>query len=79
MPVYEYRCGECGARFEVLVRGQEEITCPRCGSESLDKLLSAAHISTGRADRQPSRTCCGRTERCDAPPCSQEAGGCWRG
>lgn len=71
MPIYEYRCQGCEATFEVLVRGESEITCPHCGSATLHKLLSVPHISSGRTVRPAGRTCCGREERCDAPPCSE--------
>ena len=70
MPIYEYRCRNCDATFEVLVRGSNAVTCPHCGSSSLDKLLSAPVMLSGRTARQAGRTCCGREERCDTPPCS---------
>jgi putative FmdB family regulatory protein len=43
MPLYEYRCRECGERFEVLQRmgeGAAGLECPRCGAQSADKQLS---------------------------------------
>ena len=70
MPIYEYRCGDCGKRFEALVRGSRSVTCPSCGSSSLNKLLSAPTVLSGGTDRMGGRTCCGRDERCDTPPCS---------
>ena len=42
MPLYEYRCRDCGALTEKLVIGVEkEMDCPSCGSTSLDKVISA--------------------------------------
>jgi len=78
MPIYEYRCRDCDAMFDVLVRDGTAVTCPHCGSPSLDKLISAPFVSSGRATRQAGHTCCGREERCATPPCS---GGstCWHG
>ena len=78
MPIYEYRCRECEAPFELLVRDGSTVVCPSCGSSSLDKLISALFISSGQPTQQAGHTCCGREERCAAPPCSGE-GGCWRG
>jgi putative FmdB family regulatory protein len=69
MPIYEYRCRDCGTIFEALVRG-EVAKCVRCGSISLDKLLSAPAVLSGETSRPAGHTCCGRDERCDAPPCS---------
>ena len=43
MPIYEYRCQDCGEKFEKLVRGnseQPELACPICGSKQAQKLLS---------------------------------------
>jgi len=77
MPVYEYSCEACGESCEILVRGTTTIACPHCGSSSLKKQLSAPFISSGRTVRRAGQTCCGRDERCNAPPCS-EGGVCRR-
>jgi len=77
MPIYEYRCADCGTSFEALIRGKTAVTCPHCGGSSLEKLLSAPTMLSGSTSRPAGRTCCGRAERCDAPPCS-EGGACRR-
>ncbi len=48
MPIYEYRCQDCGERFEKLVRRSAEgpeVVCPSCGQKHLQQELSvfAAH------------------------------------
>ena len=43
MPLYEFTCEKCGATFEELVgAGLEDfgVTCPECGSEEIQKLVS---------------------------------------
>lgn len=43
MPLYEYRCPECGHRFEILQRlgaGAEDVICPGCGREKPEKQFS---------------------------------------
>jgi putative FmdB family regulatory protein len=43
MPIYEYVCQECGAKYEKLVRfGSTEVQlrCPRCGSTRAEKAIS---------------------------------------
>jgi putative FmdB family regulatory protein len=40
MPIYEFECGECGARFEELVGAEAAAACPACGSERTRRLLS---------------------------------------
>jgi putative FmdB family regulatory protein len=77
MPIYEYSCRNCGAAFETLVRSGDIVTCPHCGSSSLDKLFSAPVMLSGRTTRPTGQTCCGGEERCDTPPCS-EGGECRR-
>ena len=44
MPIYEYRCAECGEEHEVLQKVSEPplSVCPACGKPALQKLLSAA-------------------------------------
>jgi putative FmdB family regulatory protein len=43
VPIYEYRCRDCGARSSFLVGVTAEkvsIACDRCGSAKMDKLVS---------------------------------------
>jgi putative FmdB family regulatory protein len=44
MPIYEYRCSECGHQTEVLQKISEPplTVCTACGKPSFTKLLSAA-------------------------------------
>ena len=70
MPLYEYRCGQCGAVSEVLVRRPDSApTCPNCGAGDLERLYSVSYLIRADTGRQGG-TCCGRETPCDAPPCS---------
>jgi putative FmdB family regulatory protein len=73
MPIYEYRCLECGRISEIFLRSlnSQNVQCPICGSYKLDKLLSASYALRTEAST-PGTTCCGRTERCETPPCSSD-------
>jgi len=44
MPIYEYRCSECGFQEEYLQKVSEPplSVCPSCGKATFQKLLSAA-------------------------------------
>ncbi|MHB1372319.1 MAG: FmdB family zinc ribbon protein [Thauera sp.] len=44
MPIYEYRCPNCGFQKEHLQKMSDDplTTCPSCGASSYAKLLSAA-------------------------------------
>ena len=42
MPIYEFRCGACETRFELLAdAGTETAECPQCGAAGAERLLSA--------------------------------------
>lgn len=44
MPIYEYRCSDCGYQHEYLQRMSDAplTDCPECGKRTLNKLVSAA-------------------------------------
>ena len=73
MPLYEFKCRDCGNITEVLLHGADKtlLVCPHCGSAALEKLFSASHVVRGEG-RAHGSTCCGREERCDKPPCSSD-------
>jgi putative FmdB family regulatory protein len=79
VPVFEYRCVRCGKVTEVFHRkleSNEDVICSHCGSDELEKLISApARVITSTSSG--TTTCCGKTERCDAPPCEVD-GSCRR-
>jgi len=62
MPIYEYRCQDCGTKFEKLIRRAEdaaELSCPNCGEKHLVTELSTFAPQMG-----------GRKEA-SLPPCAQ--------
>ncbi|MFC2020838.1 zinc ribbon domain-containing protein [Chloroflexota bacterium] len=72
MPIYDFRCHVCGEVAEFLVANfsdSKTLACPDCGSQNLERLISAPNLLKGRANTQVT-TCCGREERCETPPCS---------
>lgn len=56
MPIYEFECGQCGARFDELVpAGTEAAACPSCGAPGAQRRLSSFAMSrqpTGRQQRR---------------------------
>jgi putative FmdB family regulatory protein len=46
VPLYEYDCLKCAQRFEVLVRGPQTITCPSCGHDGVERVISAFAVSS---------------------------------
>jgi|YelNatPaOPRAMG01_1025707.scaffolds.fasta_scaffold00123_19 putative FmdB family regulatory protein len=52
MPIYEYRCPDCGEVFELFLRSHsstEPIRCPRCGSTAPERILSRFSAAAGSA------------------------------
>lgn len=74
MPIYEYTCQSCNARFDQLVRSMssaEGQTCPKCGSKKTAKALSVFAVgaeSAGKSSGASDGPMCGR---CGGPgPCA---------
>ena len=52
MPIYEFQCEKCGARFEELVAaGTEAAACGKCGSEGARRTVPSAISPPGRLPR----------------------------
>ncbi len=86
MPTYEYGCEECGHRFERFqsITAPNVSACPACGGKARRLIVPGAGfiIKGGRGEQDRRRsatcsleergtTCCGREERCGAPPCGE--------
>ncbi len=57
MPLFEYECRGCGHKFEVLIRGNEQAHCPKCGGERIEKCLSVFAVSTRASAPAPASGC----------------------
>jgi putative FmdB family regulatory protein len=54
MPIYEYRCQNCGKKTEVITfRVSEEVipTCRHCGSEAMGRLMSRVRVRLSEETR----------------------------
>lgn len=40
MPIFEYKCAQCGHQFEELIFGDEVPPCPACRAEDTERQLS---------------------------------------
>ena len=58
MPIFEYVCSECKTPFELLVRSDTRIACPRCDSRNVVKKLSlfAAQVKSAHDAPPPCHT-----------------------
>lgn len=53
MPIFEYKCDDCGTKFEKLVRRTgQEIECPSCGQNHLKQELSTFSAHANGAPKQ---------------------------
>lgn len=73
MPIYEFRCSQCGCIQEFLMTSsseQTEIKCKECQGEELERVLSTVSYSMGGAsgakDASPNATTktCGPGSSC---------------
>jgi len=46
MPLYEYKCDDCGGEFEILLRGSDVPRCTTCQGANLHRLISLFGVSS---------------------------------
>ena len=66
MPIFEYKCKDCGKKFEAIVIGSRKPECPSCQSKKLEKQLSTFAV---RANSSPA----------GSMPCGAPSGACGGG
>ncbi len=60
MPLYDFKCKECGHKFEKLVFKEEEIKeikCPKCQSSNIEKLLTSFKIGGSESSSSSCSSC----------------------
>ena len=64
MPIYEFRCLECGSLFEKLFKSMDEeieVQCPKCKSDSFERVISRTNYamgsSKGKKPRVTTKSC----------------------
>lgn len=56
MPIFEYSCGDCGTKFEKLVRRSADASTVRCPSCGQDHLTAEYSTFAARAGASKSRS-----------------------
>jgi putative FmdB family regulatory protein len=54
MPIYEYRCQDCGRKLAVFWRSRADVktpTCQRCGSDNMVRLISRVRFVRSEESR----------------------------
>lgn len=77
MPIYEYKCAQCGALFEkILISAEQPVQCLSCGSEQVERQLStfAVNISSGSvACPTPDSSACRRCPSAQQGTCQMKS------
>ncbi len=61
MPIYDWKCGKCGKKFEAIAPMSEDggkVRCPKCGHRGAVKQLSAVSLPG-----KPSAPSCGHDHK----------------
>ena len=46
MPLFDYKCLQCGQQFEALIRGDNRAKCESCGSTDVEKMISLPTVQS---------------------------------
>jgi len=69
MPLFEYRCQDCGEQFETVVFDRNrQVTCKKCHSARVEKLISVFAVAGGARSESAALepgpcTSCGASQR----------------
>lgn len=56
MPIYDFKCRECGHRFEELVRLNDTADCPKCRAKNAERQFSmSAAVSTDKTRKRSAK------------------------
>ncbi len=70
MPIFEYRCEQCGNKFEAILFGEQKPECPSCHTGKLEQQLSTFSVST-RSSAPAASAGCGQSNCCMMGGCSE--------
>ena len=60
MPIFTYRCKDCGAKFDLLVgvvAEQEEMKCKKCSSKNIEKTFATFGVGSSSSSSSSSSSC----------------------
>jgi putative FmdB family regulatory protein len=58
MPIFEYKCEDCGTKFEKLVRNGASVECPSCGQDHLHQEYSTFAARANAGSQEASMPVC---------------------
>jgi putative FmdB family regulatory protein len=58
MPLLQYKCEQCGKRFdELVVSYKDEVKCPKCGGTTIRDYSGEMYSATGKTTKKCSGNC----------------------
>lgn len=74
MPIFEFKCLKCNEYVEILVLGNSsdtmEMKCSQCGSEELERIISASNFSLSTGSGAPRSTASAQSRSCSGGSCT---------
>ncbi len=73
MPIYEFRCEDCGKEFEVFLKNKEElgnVECKNCKSKNLKRLMSIVNSIISEGKSQPEKPRITESHSCPSGTCT---------
>lgn len=70
MPIFEYRCEQCGHKFEAILFGEQKAECPSCHTRKLEPQLSTFSVST-KSSAAAAPASCGQNNCCMMGGCAE--------
>ncbi len=71
MPIYEYKCNQCGEESEILHKSMniEKVECPQCQSEEMERLISVPGAVMTKSSAPGPMPSCPNAQKCGNNTC----------
>jgi len=72
MPIYDYKCNDCGETYDVFHKVREvvdDVVCPSCESKEHTRLLSAPNVSVSGGTSTDFGPSCSNSGQCCGGAC----------
>lgn len=73
MPIFEFKCLECGKFFEILVMNNDEkakMICPECKKGNFERVLSTTNFNMGIKSSSAQSPVGAQTRNCSSGSCT---------